>query len=228
MKKKFYLALLLIAALCLSAAGMAQANPQRLVGTWEMGDGDGEFEDESETYDATADGDAILTISNVVPEDEEAGDPGTLDLLLDGEYTVELFDGDDASVAIFLMAMTVDLVEEEFDEEGDVFTIEEVDLDVVIEGEVEETLEVDIEIKLTGPNTADVTITFADGFTIPIEDPGEDIEIEAGGHLKFTATRKTDKPNRPSSGGGCNTGAGFGLFLALGALAIAKRAKRKA
>ena len=44
--------------------------------------------------------------------------------------------------------------------------------------------------------------------------------------LEFTA--KKDTGGTSSSSGGCNTGAGLGLFLALGALAAVKGSKRKA
>ena len=227
MKKKFYLALLLIAALCLSAASMAQADPQRLVGTWEMEDGDGKFEDDDDEYDVTADGLATFKISNVAPNGDEPTE-GTLTFSFSGEYELELLE-DNTPVALPLtMTMTfgegtVDYEEDEEDEDGNTFILTGVEIDV---DELDDPLTVDIKINLTDPSDVEVTISFEEA-TIEFDD-GDDGTIEiVSGELTFTATKVPPKPNRPSSSGGCNTGAGFGLFLALGALAVFKRAKRK-
>ena len=233
MKKKFYLALLLIAALCLSAAGMAQSDPQRLVGNWEMEDGDGEFADADDTYPTTADGVAIFIISEVAPDDEDDPTEGTLTFSFGGAYDLELFDDDDDTlVASLTMTMAFNEPDVDFEEtDDDTFTLTGVNLEVEIDGVPveDDTLEVEIEIDLSDPNTATVIISFEEGFTIEIPIPDDDPEIIeiVSGSLTFDATKVPPKPNRPSSGGGCDTGAGFGLFLALGALAVAKRAKRK-
>ena len=95
MKKKFCLALLLITALCLSAAGVAQANPDWLAGEWKMGTGTGKFQvGEWPEEDVITSGSARLTISNVVVDN----DTGTLTLSSTGGYMVLVEEEDNPAV----------------------------------------------------------------------------------------------------------------------------------
>ena len=208
MNKKFCLALLLITAMCLSAAGIAQANPQSLVGTWRMGNGGGEDlsvtvgSGTPEEVDIDAEGKASFKISKVTV----VGEGGTLDLVTKGDYT-----------------LSVDEEEEEFqfvwniNETGVAFEIFDEDIFLI---EIEAGATLAIEPNSSG-TTADVWIVFEDFVIGQIE--GENVVVT--GALEFTAKKD---PTDSSSSGGCDTGAGFGLFLALGALAVFKRAKRKA
>ena len=219
MKKKFYLALLLITAICISA-GVAQADPEWLAGKWKMGNSDdGEFSikiEEEDKPDIEIDGLAIaiglvnFTISDVVEDD------GSVDLTLSskGGYEVSV-DDDEVSFEIFLTKED-DLTGLTYEE------LEKPTLTIVMPiGTDFGPVEAELVIELEDENSATVTISINE----------EDLEvgelkITIAGSLEFTATKVHERT--PSSSGGCDTGAGFGLFLALGALAVFKRAKRKA
>ena len=220
MKKKFCLVLLLITAICLSA-GVAQADPKWLEGTWRMRDSTagsatvtlvGDTEPPFVHDDANANGTVLSTISNV--QVDEGGEIGTFDLSSNGKYEVFLSDEYWTD-----FEWTLKLDGKSFDIHGDVFTIE----DIVYNEEVSASLKID----LKSATFAVVTMSIVNEFTIWNSETEEEEEYKVELDFEFDANKILDSDSSSNSGGGCDTGAGFGLFLALGALAIAKRAKRK-
>ena len=212
MKKKFCLALLLIAAMCLSAVA-AQADPLWLEGTWEMGDGDGKLDitpegkSKIEEVDVDATGKVRFTISNVVVAGD--GESGTFTLSSNGGYMISLVEPNPELPS----SIPIDMTKAKTN-----------DVPFLVEGETTITTTIPVEdvpalfvIELIDESSADVSISFS------FEETGEFV---VDGELEFEANKIPS--NNSSSSGGCDTGAGFGLFLALGALAISKRAKRKA
>ena len=207
MKKKFCLALLLIAAMCLSVAGAALANPE-LEGTWRMGDGGGTLtitpdsgSPASETV--VARGSMRLIISEV---EVGGGGEGSLTLSSRGKYDILLEDG----------TLLVEDVEWTLEPGSFTFTEDPADLFTIVEDIPIPGIEASLVIELKSAASAEVTLS------ISYEEVGV---VAMEGDLEFNATKVS---SNSSSSGGCDTGAGFGLFLALGALAVFKRAKRKA
>ena len=202
MKKKFCLALLLIAALCLSA-GAEEANPQWLEGTWRMGNGTGTLviEDPASEEAVTATGGMRVTISDV---DENEG---TLSMSGTGRYKFAIAGGEPSEP-------------EDITIPKNDYPYEFNDGENTYEIEIDEEDDFTLTIKLLTETTAKVKIERA----VTDEGDGDGEGTTGTMTLEFNASKVTDS----SSSGGCDTGAGFGLFLALGALAVFKRAKRKA
>ena len=212
MKKKFCLALLLIAAICLSA-GVAQANPEWLAGTWRLGNGGGELNIKVGDGDpvekpVTAGGTARFTISNVVGD----GSNGTLDFSGEGNLIL--------SATIDDVPRSLPIPMSDFSDEGKTFTNDENEYTMTF-GDLDD---VTLKITVTSGTKANVIIDFTDVVIAELEDQ----PVKVTGELEFDNVTKVPSSDRSSSSGGCDTGAGFGLFLALGALAVFKRAKRKA
>ena len=213
MRKKFCLALLLITAICLSA-GAAQADSEWLKGTWRMGNGEGEgfvikvgSGDPETGKSVDAAGSGRFAIRNV----DFDGEAGTLDALSIGSYTLSATINDEPESLPMIWREPAPELAFTFNESEDSY-----EMTIPIG-----TQSIGLEMTRIDDNTAEIVLSFTAFVIGAIE--GEDVVVT--GDLEFTA--KKDPP-RNSSSGGCDTGAGLGLFLALGALAAFKRAKRKA